>query len=79
MFRWMMFYFLIPLFGSVLLGCQHLFLTDASRRSKIAVAVIVITSLLVFWYFPAWMVLATLLQVGVSLYMLLYLKWSRIA
>ena len=76
MFRWLMPYLLIPLITSVLLGCQHVFLTDASRRSRIAVAVIVAASLLIFWYFPAWLIVATLIQVGVSIYMLLYLKWS---
>lgn len=67
-------YALIPMLAAVGLGIRYLFLPDASARSRIIVASAVLLSIAIWWYFPKWMVAATLLQVGVSIFVLLYLK-----
>jgi hypothetical protein len=67
-------YGLIPLIAAVFLTLRHLAITDASRRSKLAVATVVVASLAISRYAPQWGVLAMLLQVGASIYMLVYWK-----
>jgi hypothetical protein len=67
-------YALIAMLAALLLGVRYLVLGDASLRSKIAVVAAVVASLVIWWYFPQWMVVAILLQVGVSLFVMLYLK-----
>ncbi len=67
-------YGFILVVAAVILALRHLAFTDASRWSKLAVATIVIASLVISRYAPQWMVLPTLLQVGASIYMLVYWK-----
>jgi hypothetical protein len=73
-------YDVIPLIASILLGAHYVLLGEASRRSQVAVAVTVGTALLIWWHFPRWHpahVAATLLQVAVSIYVLVYLRLNR--
>ena len=67
-------YALIPLITSVILVVPYVFVSDASRGSKLSVLVIVLTSLVIWRYFPAWSVVATLLQVAAGVYMLVHAK-----
>lgn len=67
-------YVFIPLVASIVLALHHVAFTDASRWSKLALATIVLASLAIWRYYPRWMVIATVVQVGASVYMLLYLK-----
>lgn len=69
-------YGLLPLVASVVLAALYVLLTDASRRSKVVVFVIVATSIVIWRTMPQWMLVALLLQVEVSIYLLLYLKAS---
>jgi hypothetical protein len=70
-------YDVIPLIASILLGAYYVLLGEASRRSQVAVAVTVGTALLIWWCFPRWHLVATLLQVAVSIYVLMYLRLNR--
>jgi hypothetical protein len=72
-------YALIAMVAAILLGIRYLILGDASLRSKIVVVAVVLASLVIWWYFPQWMVLAIFLQVGVSLFVLLYLRLNPYA
>ena len=67
-------YELIPLVISVGLAIRYLMLGDASVGSKAAVTIAVGASLVIWWRYPLWLVAATLLQVGASIYVLIYLK-----
>jgi hypothetical protein len=67
-------YTVIPLIVSVVLGAHHVFVSEAPRLSKLSVFTVVIASLVVWQYFPRQSVVALLLQVAVSLYMLVYLR-----
>ncbi len=67
-------YAFIPIVVSIFLALQHVGISDASRKSKVTVFAIVLSSLAIWRYFPQWLVFATVLQVVVSIYMLLYLK-----
>ena len=67
-------YALIPLLAAVGLGVRYLALGDASLRSKVIVGAVVVASLAIWWFYPAWMIVATLSQVAVSVFVLLYLK-----
>ena len=67
-------YALIAMLAAVVLGVRYVLLGDASVGSKIAVVLVVLTSLVIWWYIPAWMVVAILLQVGASIFVLLYFK-----
>ncbi len=69
-------YNFIPVFVSIVLGLHHVAFTDASRGSKLTVFGIVAVSLAIWLYGPRWLVFATLMQAGVSIYMLLYLRWQ---
>jgi hypothetical protein len=60
--------------ASVVLGVRYLALEDASGKSKVAVASIVAAGLLIWWRYPQWLLVATLLQAAVSIYVLVYLK-----
>jgi hypothetical protein len=68
-------YAFIPVVASIILMVHHVAITDASRWSKLVVAVVVIASLAIWRFAPQWLVLATILQVATSVYMLVYLKW----
>jgi hypothetical protein len=67
-------YGLIPFIASVILGVRYLALEEASGGSKLAVAGIVAAGLLIWWRYPQWLLVATLLQAAVSIYVLIYLK-----
>jgi hypothetical protein len=67
-------YGLIPLIASIILGIRYLALEEASGRSKVTVATIVAAGLLIWWRYPQWLLVATLLQAAVSIYVLIYLK-----
>jgi hypothetical protein len=59
---------------SVGLAVRFFFMKKPSVASKAAVAVVVGASLMIWWRYPEWMVAATLLQVGASIYIMMYLK-----
>jgi hypothetical protein len=67
-------YELIPLVVSGALVIRYLSLGDPSAVSKGAMVAALGASLVVWWRFPGWIVVAVLLQVGVSLWVLIYLK-----
>ena len=67
-------YELIPLVVSGGLAVRYLSMGDPSVGSKVAVGGAVGASLIVWWQYPQWMVVAVLLQVGASIYVLIYLK-----
>jgi hypothetical protein len=72
-------YALIAMVAAILLGLRYLILGDASLRSKVFVATAVGASLVIWWYFPEWMVVAIFLQVGVSIFVLLYFRLNPYA
>jgi hypothetical protein len=67
-------YGLIPLIASVVLGVRYLAFEEASGGSKVGVATIAAAGLLIWWRYPQWLLVATLLQAAVSIYVLIYLK-----
>jgi hypothetical protein len=67
-------YALIPLVVSGVLVIRYLSMGDPSTVSKIIVVAALGASLIVWWRYPATLVVAVLLQVGVSLFVLIYLK-----
>ena len=69
-----MIYGAIPLVASIILGFRYLALKEASGGSKVAVAAIVAAGLLVWWRYPQWLLVATLLQSAISIYVLVYLR-----
>ena len=69
-------YGVIPIIASVLLAIHHVVATGASRWSKLAMVIIVSASLVVWQYYPRWLILATLMQVGAAIYMLLYSRFE---
>ena len=64
----------IPLVASILLGAYFVVLGETSRRSRVAVAAVVFVALLIDRRFPRWSFVATVLQAGVGVYVILYLK-----
>ena len=70
-------YSVIALVASVALCVYYVAVTEASGRSKVAVSVIVLASLIVWRYRPQWLVLATLLQAATGIYVLIYFKVTR--
>ena len=71
-------YSLIPLIGSLILGCIYVMNTDASSRSKLIISIIVAMSVVIWRWYPQLLLLATLLQTGVSVYVLVYLKVKKL-
>jgi hypothetical protein len=67
-------YALIPLLVSVVLGIRYVALRDATRWSKAIVVLAVAASVVIWWEYPEWLIGATLAQVAVSIYVLVYLK-----
>jgi hypothetical protein len=67
-------YALLPLVVSGVLVIRYLSMNDPSLASKVAVVVALGASLIVWWKFPALLVVAVLLEVGVSLFVLIYLR-----
>jgi len=68
-------YAFIVFAASIILMVHHFAITDAPRWSKLMVIVVVAASLAIQIYAPRWLVLATLLQSGIGVYMLMYLRW----
>ena len=56
------------------LAFYYVVIADASERSRVLVAVVVATSFLITWRLPAWHLAASLVRLGVCVYVLLYLK-----
>jgi hypothetical protein len=67
-------YLLVALLASVVLAARYVALAEVSRRSKALVALAVAGSVLIWWALPEWDWIATLAQVGVSIYVLVSLK-----
>lgn len=67
-------YAVIPIVASIVLALHHVFVSEASARSKAVVIVTVGVSVLIWRYAPRWLVAATVMQVAVSIYMLLCLR-----
>ena len=70
-------YEVIPLIASVALAFHHVAIAEASRRSKIAVAFVVAVSLVIWWNFPGWILLATVLQAAAGIYVLVCIRISQ--
>ncbi len=67
-------YTLIPLLAAIGLGFHFVVITQAPTRPKAIVAAVVALSLVLRFQFPRWTLLAILLQVAASIYVILYLK-----
>jgi hypothetical protein len=67
-------YSLIPLLAAIALGFHFVVIVDASPRSKAIIGGMVVLSLVLFFRIPRYLVVATLLQVAASIYVLVYLK-----
>ena len=67
-------YGFIPLIASIVLGIHHVAISDASRPSKWTVATVLAASLFIWRYHPRWLVVATLLQVAASVYVLVSMR-----
>jgi hypothetical protein len=67
-------YGLIPAIASIALAVHHVVLTEASRWSKGVVLAVVAVSFVIRDQYPQWLLAATLLQVAISIYMLIYLR-----
>jgi len=72
-------YALIPLLVSGVLVIRYLSMDDPSLASKIVVVAALGASLVVWWRYPALLVVAVLLQVAVSVFILIYLKVNSYA
>jgi len=67
-------YGLISLVASVILGVRYVASEDASGGSKFAVGSIVASGLLIWWLYPQWLLVGTILQVAVSIFVLIHFK-----
>lgn len=56
------------------LAFHYVVITSASGRSKALLAVIVAASFVITWRLPAWHLAASMLRLGVSVYVLLFLR-----
>lgn len=70
-------YGVIPIIASIILVIHHIALSDAPRGSKLSVGIAVAASLVIWQYYPRWLIFATLIQVGASVYMLVYMKVEK--
>ena len=70
----MIVYALLPLAAAGVLAIVFLRLTDPSTLSKAAVVLALAASLFIWWRYPDLLVIAVLLQVGISLFVLIYLR-----
>ena len=70
-------YHVIAVVAAVFLGILYLANPDASLRSKLAVVTLVAASLIVGGWYPRWLVVATVVQSGVGVYVLLFLKLNE--
>ena len=69
-----MLYVLVPLIAVIFLTFHYVVRSEASARSKWIVGCLTVISLVAWWRFPKWDFLATILQVGISIYIILYRK-----
>ena len=69
-------YEVVPLVASIFLGVYHVVVVEASRASKAIVAVVVTALAYVWLRAPGWLVPATILQAGVSIYVLIHARLS---
>lgn len=67
-------YALILLIAALILGIRYIVATEASGRSKILIATLIVLSVILFLRFPQLIVLALIIQAGVSVYALVYFK-----
>ena len=56
------------------LGVRYFLSGEPSRGSKLTLGGVLAVSLLIWWRYPQWSVVSTLLQAGVGIYVLIYLK-----
>jgi len=70
----MIVYALLPLVTAGILVIVCLRLADPSAFSKVTVVVALAASLFIWWRYPDAPLIAVLLQVGISLYVLIYLR-----
>jgi hypothetical protein len=70
----MIVYALLPLVAAGVLAIVFLRLADPSLPAKIAVVAALAASLLIWWLYPDLLVIAVLLQAGISLFVLIYLR-----
>ena len=70
----MIVYALLPLAAAGVLAIVFLRLADPSTLSKAAVVLALAASLFIWWRYPDLLVFAVLLQVGISLFVLIYLR-----
>jgi hypothetical protein len=67
-------YGLLGLLLALGLSIRYFASGEASRRSKLVLAVVLAVSLLISWRYPHLLAVATVLQAGVGIYVLIYLK-----
>lgn len=67
-------YALVPLLASGVLVVRYLSMSEPSVVSKFVVVAVLGASLVVWWRYPALLAIAVLLQVGVSLFVLIYVR-----
>lgn len=70
----MIIYALLPLVVAGVLAIVFLRMADPSNASKIAVVIALAASLFIWWRYPDSLVVPVLLQVGISLFVLIYLR-----
>lgn len=69
-------YALLPLVVSGVLVIRYLRLIGPSLSSKIVIVLALGASLILWWKFPGMLLVAVLLEVGVSLFVLIYLRMN---
>jgi hypothetical protein len=74
MFVYTVIYALLPLVVSGVLVIRYLRMSDPSPASKIVIVLALVASLIVWWKYPGMLVVAVLLEVGISLFILIYLR-----
>ena len=74
MFVYTVIYALLPLVVSGFLVIQYLRMSDPSLASKTVVVLALAASLIVWWKYPGKLVVAVLIEVGISLFVLIYLR-----
>ena len=72
-------YGLLGLLLALGFGIRYFASGEASRGSKLILAVVLAVSLLISWQYPHLRAVATVLQAGISIYVLIYLKLNPYA
>ena len=67
-------YELIAVVAATALAIRYVIIRDASAWSRALVVLAVAASLMIWWRYPAFTVVATLVQVAVSIFVLVYLR-----